>query len=145
MSWALSQDYEVAPLNARKFPCSQYLREMHNHLKRALHAQPTVEALSEFDAEQAAAVRGVLGMPQKEYLDLLKAHNLYDNQLKPNNQMAKRHYMRRRVKQLIVDEVRWQYEAFCEVRASVYRTSHDGHAKSSMPCAFPESQAFARG
>ncbi len=90
-----------------------------------------MEALSEFDAEQAADVRGVLGMPAKEYLDLLRTHKLYDERLKPCAQMPKRHYMRRRVKQLIVDEVQWQYEAFCEVRASVCRMSHDKHAKSS--------------
>lgn len=103
-----------------------------------------MEALSEFDAEQAADVRGVLGMPAKEYLDLLKAHDLYDERLKPSGQMPKRHFMRWRVKKLIVDEVRWQYEAFCEVRASLCTMlRHDEHAESWTPHAIFSSQAFA--
>ena len=76
--------------------------------------QPTVEALSEFDAEQAAAVRGVLGLPQREYRALARAQGLPED-------MPKRTLMRMWVKKLLVDEVRWQFDAFCQVRSSICR------------------------
>ncbi|CAL5218423.1 g101 [Coccomyxa viridis] len=107
--WLLGQGFAN-----RASLCIQLPELLFEKLLQGPSFEPTVEALSEFDAEQAADVRGVLGMPAKEYLDLLKAHDLYDERLKPSGQMPKRHFMRWRVKKLIVDEVRWQYEAFCE-------------------------------
>jgi len=79
--------------------------------------QATVEALSEFDAEQAAAVRGVLGLHIKEYRVLARSQGLPED-------MPKRTLMRLWVKKLLVDEVRWQYDAFCQVRASLWSQYH---------------------
>ena len=70
-------------------------------------AQATVEALSEFDAEQAAAVRGVLGLHAKEYKALARGQGLPED-------MPKRTLMRLWVKRLLVDEVLWQYSAFLQ-------------------------------
>ena len=70
-------------------------------------AQATVEALSEFDAEQAAAVRGVLGLHAKEYKALARGQGLPED-------MPKRTLMRLWVKRLLVDEVLWQYSAFSQ-------------------------------
>ncbi|CAK0737023.1 hypothetical protein CVIRNUC_000842 [Coccomyxa viridis] len=69
--------------------------------------QATVEALSEFDAEQAAAVRGVLGLHAKEYKALARGQGLPED-------MPKRTLMRLWVKRLLVDEVLWQYSAFSQ-------------------------------
>lgn len=76
-----------------------------------------MEALSEFDAEQAAAVRGVLGLPHKEYRALARAQGLPED-------MPKRTLMRLWVKKLLVDEIRWQYDAFCQVRALQSAKTH---------------------
>lgn len=69
--------------------------------------QATVEALSEFDAEQAASVRGVLGLHVKEYRALARGQGLPED-------MPKRTLMRLWVKRLLVDGVLWQYEAFSQ-------------------------------
>ena len=99
--------------------------------------QATVEALSEFDAEQAAAVRGVLGLHTKEYRSLARSQGLPED-------MPKRTLMRLWVKKLLVDEVRWQYDAFCQVRASLWCQCHKSQMRPASRVHMPLAWLPAR-
>ena len=70
--------------------------------------QATVEALSEFDAEKAGDVRGVLGMNREDYKALARSEGFAED-------LQKRVLMRLWVKKLLVDDVSWQYKAFSQV------------------------------
>lgn len=71
--------------------------------------QATLELLSEFDAELAASVRGVMQMPRQEYREMLKAGGYAED-------LSRGSYMRWQIKKELITQVDWQFEALSQVR-----------------------------
>ena len=68
-----------------------------------------MEALSEFDAELAATVRGALHVRSRDYRAQLDVE-------KCPPEMSRRSFVRWKVKQLLVTDVEWQFAAFSQVQ-----------------------------
>lgn len=75
----------------------------------SLSLQASIEALSEFDTEAAAGIRNINHMREEEF-----AHLLAMEQQAPSTSRSA--FMRRAVRNILVDSIDWQFQALSQVR-----------------------------